>query len=302
MYDLPMKSRVTKDEKPKLSERIQEIAVDLTPQERVLSEALVLRPDVAAYESLRRFADQQQVDPSVLSRLVGKLGYEKYRDLQDELRWDLTRRLPSPVERERAGRHSRKPDLPELLQLSLEDDILQLQNMHAVVTAPAMAKAIELLATAPGSVFVIGNGWSRSLADMMAHRLALARPRVESSTTIDLLGNGKLVGCGPTDCAVAISSRRYAARTLQITQALHRRKVQIIAITDLPDSPLLRSAHHALLIPNLRAGFYDSPTPIAATIHLLCTGVSFRLSGKSSKSLDELESLARDLRLFSEQG
>lgn len=283
-----------------LASRIGALAGTLTAREKVLAEAMALKPDAAAFESLRKFAESVGVDPSALSRFVSKLGYPTYRDLQLELRSAVTRMLPSPVERVRAK--PGKTDIPTLVATALEDDIAQLEYLRTVTKTDQFIQAVRLLAESRGSVYVIGNGWSRSLADLMAHRLALCRPHVESSTSLDMLGNGKLVDFGPQDCAVAIASRRYSARTVDLSRALHSRSVPVIALTDLSTSPLLEYAAVSLIVPTIRSGVFDSPTPSTAAIHLLCTAVASFLHSKIVRRFELLEELSDDMATFQLDG
>lgn len=279
-----------------LAERIQAAAGTLSGRELALAEALSSQPDTAAFESLRSFADTVGVSPSTLSRFVARLGYETYRDLQLELRAAVTRRIPSPGER--AELESEDRDVRALMREGLEDDIRQLQQLREMVNSDAFLKAAELIAKAKGSVFVIGNGWSRSLADMLAHRLALCRPRVESSSSLDVLGHGKIAECGPDDCAIAIASRRYTRSTVTFAHALAARGVPLIGITDSVTSPLLKKATLALVVSNLRSGAFDSPTPITAAIHVLCVGVARLSRANMTKRLKVLDAMSDELGTF----
>jgi len=290
------KQQMKQASKSTLTERIQREAGTLTDSERVLADALAVKPDVAAFESLRRFAEIVGVNPSTLSRFVAKLGYASYRDLQLELRTAVTRMIPSPVDRARL--ENNEIDTQALLRMSLEDDLQQLQQLRELADTEAFMKVISLLAQAKGSIYVIGSGWSRSLADLMAHRLALCRPRVESSSSLDMLGYGKLAECGASDCAVAIASRRYSRRTIELAQALRKRGVSVISITDSSASPLVRVSSLPLIVPNMRAGPFDSPTPIAAIVHLLCSGVSHLLHASVTKRFGVIEQLSEELGTF----
>lgn len=281
---------------PKLADRIQMVASTLSSNERALADALALRPDVAAFESLRRFAELNGVTPSMLSRFVSKLGYPSYRDLQVELRTAVTRMIPSPAGRAQAA--DGEIGAPSSLRTALDDDIEQLQQLRELLETEAFTKATDLIARAKGTVYAIGNGWSRSFADLMAHRLALCRPRVESSSSLDVLGYGKLAECGSGDCAVVIATRRYSRRTVELARAMRARGVPVIAITDSSTSPLVQAASLTLVAPNMRSGPFDSPTPIAAVIHLLCIGVTHLLRASMMKRFGAVDSLSEELGIF----
>lgn len=279
-----------------LASRIQEAAGTLSERELALVDALSSKPDTAAFESLRSFADMAGVSPSTLSRLVARLGYESYRDLQLELRSTVTRLVPSPSERARL--EGDKGDVGALFAQGLDDDIHQLRQLSELVSSDTFMEAIKLIAEAKGTVFVIGNGWSRSFADMLAHRLALCRPRVESSSSLDVLGLGKIADCGPGDCAVAIATRRYTRLTVSLAHALAERGVPLISITDSAASPLLRGSRHALVVPNMRSGAFDSPTPITAVIHLLCVGVSRLTHASMTRRFKTLDTISEEMGTF----
>lgn len=283
-----------------LTERIQNLHEALTDSERRLAEALLREPDAGAFESLRQFAAKVGVNPSTLSRFAGKLGYARYRDLQMELREIVTRLNSSPVER--AKNEPTQTQLAAVLQRSVEEDIDQIRQLHGGASVPLMEEAARLLAETKGTIYVVGNGWNRGLADLIAHRLALCHSRVESSSSLDLLGLGKLAQAGSKDTAVVIVTRRYSRRSLDLASAMHARGIRIIGVTDSPASPLLRMTTVPLVVSTTRGGLFDSPTPLTSVLHALCAGVAHIAASGTVERMKLVDGLNEDLSVFVDQG
>jgi DNA-binding MurR/RpiR family transcriptional regulator len=279
-----------------LYDRLQAQGGALTESESVVAEQLLRQPDVAAFESLRTFAQRAGVNPSTLSRLVAKLGYERYRDLQIELRETAAVLTPSPSARAKSTSEAQQSNS---LESVLDTELQQVQQLRNLVKSSAFADAVKLITNTKGNVRIVGYGWSRSLADLMGHRLSLCRPRVQSSSQIDTLSLGELAESGPADCLVAIATRRYSRRTVEIAHAMAKRGVPVIAITDSTASPLLRSSSIFLIVSTMRADMFDSPTPIAALVHLLCIGVMRSGKGRALQRIETVDILSDELGMFS---
>ncbi len=283
----------------RLLERLQALQGSLTESEKRMAEALLQQPELCAFESLRSFARNVGVNPSTLSRFVARLQYERYRDLQLELRSASLHSNASPLDR--AMSDASRTDLSGQLLQSIEEDVEQIRWLTRPEMLSSLERAVRLVSETVGSVYVIGNGWNRALADMTAHRLALCCPKVESSSSLDLLGFGKLTGSSEKDCALVISTRRYSRRTLDMAATLHKRGVRVIGVTDSPASPLLRKSHMALVVPNARPGLFDSPTPLSSVLHALCVGVANMTSDQTVKRLTEIDAFNVDLGVFNEK-
>lgn len=279
-----------------LTERIQNLQGALTESEHRLAEALLREPDAGAFESLRQFAAKVGVNPSTLSRFVGKLGYERYRDLQMELRAVATRLHSSPAERAKSG--PSQTQLAAILQRNIEEDIHQIGQMLSGASLQLVEDAVRLLAATKGTIYVVGNGWNRGLADLTAHRLALCHTRVESSSSLDLLGLGKMAQCSVADTAIVIVTRRYSRRSLDLAAAMHSRGMPIIGITDSPASPLLRLTAIPLVASTARDGLFDSPTPLTSLLHALCAGVAHIASSSTVDRMKRVDGINEDLSMF----
>lgn len=137
--------------------------------------------------------------------------------------------------------------------LPMLDNILaQPRSLTAVLAhhtgpgAPALATAAHLLRNTPGRILVSGMGASFFAALPAAAHLERHGLRTVCSESSELLhfGDGSW---RPGDLAILISRSGASVEVLHLAQLLHDAHVPILAITNLPDSPLAQLSNATLL-------------------------------------------------------
>ncbi|GIG28220.1 MurR/RpiR family transcriptional regulator [Cellulomonas marina] len=117
--------------------------------------------------------------------------------------------------------------------------------------------------------FVTGAGKSFAYATLLAADLsaALSQVTLVDDTIVGALD--VLTEVRDTDVLVAFSFRRYRRTTLGIAEQFVAGGGTLVAVTDDERAPLARHAAVTVVVGTDSASWADSPTAVAATVHLL---------------------------------
>jgi DNA-binding MurR/RpiR family transcriptional regulator len=147
--------------------------------------------------------------------------------------------------------------------------------------------------------FVAGSGKSLAYANLLARDLSggLSQVFLIDETvirSIDILSETK-----STDVLVAFSFRRYRRDTVELARRFAQAGGTVVGITDDPDSPITSVAADCIIVPTDSVSYADSPTAIAAVVHLLATLCTASAKG-AKRRLAERDRLSAEYDLYLE--
>ncbi|MFD5224459.1 MurR/RpiR family transcriptional regulator [Microbacterium sp. NPDC058342] len=145
--------------------------------------------------------------------------------------------------------------------------------------------------------FVMGSGKSFAYATLLARDLSggLAEVFLVDNTVIrsvEVLRETK-----PTDVLVAFSLRRYRRDTIELCEQFIAAGGTVVAITDSEDSPVTALAAASIVVPTDSVSYADSPTAIAAIIHLVTTLATASAKG-AKRRLAERDRISNELGIY----
>ena len=192
------------------------------------------------------------------------------------------KQLSSPGKR--FGARLQERSLSAILQQRVIDNEKRMLDAALThVQSGGSAIAVAGIVVAARRRFVIGTGKSFAYATLLARDLSggLAQVYLIDETvnrSIDILSETK-----STDVLIAFSFRRYRRDTLELCRQFIAAGGIVVAITDESDSPITALATASICVPTDSVSSTDSPTAVAAVVHLvttLCTA-----SAKGGKSV-----------------
>ena len=165
------------------------------------------------------------------------------------------------------------------------------------VTADGSAISLASTVVAARRRFVAGSGKSSAYAALLARDLSAGLAQVlliddVVNRSIELLGEIK-----PTDVLVVFSFRRYRRDTLELCRHFSAAGGTVVAITDEIDSPVTEFASRSICVPTDSVSFADSPTAVAAIIHLVTTLCTASAKG-ARRRLAERDRLSNELGIY----
>jgi DNA-binding MurR/RpiR family transcriptional regulator len=220
-------------------------------------------------------------------------GSRRYEEAREE-----NQRLATPDQRfgARLGKNTQdRPSSAAALQARLiRQDTHTLDEAFDRVSADGSVLAASSAVVAARRRFVVGTGKAFAYASLLAIDLSngLSHVTLVDGTLVRHLDI--LTDVRDTDVLVAFSFRRYRRETVTFAEQFAKAGGTVIAVTDDDDAPLTRIAEHIVVVPTDSASHVDSPTAVAAVVHLLATLTTASAKG-ARRRLAERERLATAL-------
>lgn len=208
------------------------------------------------------------------------------------------RRLSTPGQRydARLGQRS----LASILQQRVIDN--EQRTLAAAleqVRADGSALALSGTVVAARRRFIAGSGKSFAYANLLSRDLSAGLSQVflideTVIRSIDILSETK-----STDVLVAFSFRRYRRDTIDLARRFAQAGGTVVGITDDPASPINAIASDCIIVPTDSVSYADSPTAIAAVVHLVATLCTSSAKG-AKRRLAERDRLSAEYGLYLE--
>ena len=256
---------------------------------------LVDAPEQAAVRSISELAASLGVNPSTLTRLAKRLGFEGFSDFQsvfrdaiaNEPRYFYSRRADQLLhdDGQRDG-----GDVEVMARIGRETSA-NVDAYLSQIDAANLRAAAALLATA-GRVRLHGERQFHSLASFLAYALAMIRSDVALLDAPRLGVAEALAQLTPGDVVVVASCAPYTRAVAEVAAAAAANGQNVIAITDSRASPLVPPSRHAFFVPHA-SSFYSNS--MGAYV-VFCEGLLNLVARQLGDSA--MEALARRERLI----
>ena len=278
-------------EPPSLLEFIGQHNKEFTSSQQKIAEFILRDPSRLAFMNARQLADAVNVSESSVIRFAYTAGFEGYRALQSSAKRLVNTRL---------ALHERYLNKPHytgtILQTVVDSSIKNLQALSSLADSDIECAAERIAQSR--RCYIVGFRAAAGLALIAASAINMLHHNCfqlsfENGETID-----EMIGADPQDVVLAITFRRYARRTLQIANYLHKRGTFVIGVTDSLFSPLKDSADILLV------GDVESPTFAYSLIapHCIIDALVLALSQKmeptAAKLIKEWEDTFRPFDLL----
>lgn len=197
---------------------------------------MIETPNRTAVQSISEIASNNGIDPSTLTRLGQRLGFQGFSDLQELFRAHVAKRGDYYSNQTQQLLASSQNNGPSHVWDLADQNIKNVLDTAANLDEVELSKAVEILVRSR-RVYILGLRASYSIAHFFSYFLTFLRHEV-----ILLGGPGftiaeDLARLSQDDVLVAISFRPYTNITISACKSAQIRKVPIIAITDL-SSPI----------------------------------------------------------------
>lgn len=207
-----------------------------------VAEFALEQPDKVAFGTVAELAGLAGVQPSTLVRFAQTLGFSGFSDLQEVFRARLRDRWPDYGERLKSlEARAKAGGSLALLDGFAEAGMASLARLREDASGEDLDKVASILAAAR-RIGLLGQRRVFPVTFYLAY--ACAKLGVETQ----LLDNrGGLLSeearfLGTEDALLAVSFTPYTPETIEVAAAVAERGVPVVAITDSPFSPLIRSA------------------------------------------------------------
>ncbi len=275
----------------KLFDRIRSLG-KLTASESKITALFEENPNGIAFETVTSIAKKTGVSKaSVVRFIIHRLGYDSFNEFQTHLKDEVTHRLESPIRSYFMDKTGVAQKSDNCLDLNVPSIIQSLQTLYEQIDPVLLDRMAELMADSKKSLYVVGQRTSYGPAHYFYTSIKYIRPRVfllgeENNSFVDQLLEFK-----KGDVALVISRRRYAKKTLMITEYLAEQGAEVILLTDRELTPLSGHAAYQIVVPSAAPPMYESACSFIALLETLLLSVA-RICDKArnahSRKADDL--------------
>lgn len=262
---------------------------ELTPAELRVAQALLGDYPAAGLRPIARLAEDANVSPPTVLRLVTKLGFAGYPQIQEALRAELSARTSGPLEDYPGVREG------EPLAVRARSLGAALAESQRVQDPAELTAAADLIADRGHRVLVTGGRFSWTLAAHLAAFLTLLRPDVEYVANEPGGRASALLDVDGTTVLVAFDYRRYQRDTIAFGRAAAAQGAALVVCTDPYLSPLAPSATVLLTTTVEGPPPFVTLVPAFALVETLILGVVERGGNESRRRVATFERLNADV-------
>ncbi|HBY1516319.1 TPA: MurR/RpiR family transcriptional regulator HpxU [Klebsiella aerogenes] len=270
-----------------LDERLKAQYASLSPQEQRVADFIVDHfDDLISYNSAE-LAQLSGVSKATVSRLFKRLGYEKYRDMRDELRTLRQSGMPLTDHREAVQGNT-------LLARHYKQEMANLTQWVNALDARQFAEAINALVNAR-RVVIIGMRNSWPLALHLRQQLLQARGQVVVLPQPGQSLSEELVDLCEEDIVVVMVFRRRPRIIRPLMQQLQQRGVPQLLICEPQAHSLFPLACWRLCAPLDSVSAFDSYASANSLINLLANALLHEILDSGRPRIHDIATLYQQL-------
>ncbi|ELA2605727.1 MurR/RpiR family transcriptional regulator HpxU [Klebsiella aerogenes] len=270
-----------------LDERLKAQYASLSPQEQRVADFIVDHfDDLISYNSAE-LAQLSGVSKATVSRLFKRLGYEKYRDMRDELRTLRQSGMPLTDHREAVQGNT-------LLARHYKQEMANLTQWVNALDARQFAEAINALVKAR-RVVIIGMRNSWPLALHLRQQLLQARGQVVVLPQPGQSLSEELVDLSAEDIVVVMAFRRRPRIIRPLMQQLQQRGVPQLLICEPQAHSLFPLACWRLCAPLDSVSAFDSYASANSLINLLANALLHEILDSGRPRIHDIATLYQQL-------
>lgn len=246
-------------------ERLRRVGGSLPKRLKQCAEYVAGNPDKIAFSTVADIAAGAQVPASAMMRFCQEMGFSGYSQMQKLYREEYSQKWPDYSTRLSSLRNGGAESPSALLAEFSEAGRASIENLTHSIDQDKLRKAVTVLAGAR-TIHIVGLRRTFAVASYLAYAFekmsipAILHAGVGNLTQHHLLGDG--------DALIAITFAPYTADTMALAEAAAARGLDIVAITDLPTSPLAALDAIHLLVSEIDVGNFRV---LAATMTLAMT-------------------------------
>ncbi len=260
---------------------------------------LVEAPEQSAVRSISELANQFGINPSTLTRLAKRLGFEGFSDFQAVFRKAIANDQQYFYSRQ-AGRllATRSVDNAEVevFERLARETSANVDSFLGQLDGASLQGATKLLARAH-RVRIHGVRQFHALASFLTYCLGMVRsdvalldaPRLGVAEALSQLERG--------DVVVVASCAPYTRSVAEVARIAAANGQTVIAITDSRSSPLVPPAEHAFFVPHTSSFYSNSMGAYVVFCEALLNLVARELGDKALNSLAGRERLSAEMNI-----
>lgn len=247
-----------------------------TPSEKKIARVLLADYPVAGLESVSKLAQRAHVSAPTVLRLVMKLGYGSYLELQDKLRAEIAQRAVSPIDQ-----YVPTESVDNSLGVAAKTYSVAVEQGLTQIDQQEFELLIDLLQQPRQRIWVTGGRYSRLVAEYFVTHLRLMRENVQIIANDETAKSLALLDIGAKDTVIIFDYRRYQPSAERFAARAASNRAKVVVFTDPWLSPAAKYAELVYSAPVTAPGAFDSLVPALALVETVIAALLQRLNSSA---------------------
>lgn len=270
-----------------LDTRLRECYSELSPQEqRVASFIMDHFDDLVSYNSAE-LARLSGVSKATVSRLFKRLGYDRFKEMRDELRTLRQSGMPLTDNRDAVQGNT-------LLARHYKQEMANLTQWVNTLDAGQFADIVQALGKAQ-RVYILGLRNSAPVALHLRQQLMQSRGQVYVMPQPGQTLAEELVDITPADLVVVVAFRRRPRVIRPVLEALQKQGVPVVAISEPQAAGMTTLARWHLGVPLDSVSAFDSYSGAMSLVNLLANALLHDALTEGRQRIHQIASLYTEL-------
>lgn len=270
---------------------------NLSKSHKIIADYIINYYDKAAFMTAAALGEATSVSESTVVRFANKIGYEGYRDLQNDLR-DLIKSKLTTVQRLNLA-NSNYNNYTDLISKFMQRDMDNIKKVINEVDITAFHSAIESILNAQ-NIYIVGLRSSSFLAGYLAFYLNFLFDNIKVINTGANDVSEQLLKINAKDAIIVITYPRYSKKIIDVLEYSKEKGTKIITITDSMHSPAANRADTALLASSDMLSFIDSLVAPMSLINAFIIALGIEKRDNLNSYFEELEHIWKKYGIYDE--
>lgn len=259
----------------------------LPKNHRKIADYFINNFDKIPFLNVQELSEKIGASVASIVRFSQRAGYKGFSELRESITDSLQRGMHNSEIFPLLEKHKIEDDLlTEVANL----DIKNINDTLNMIERKSFNYVIERISTSE-RVFTGGLGISYLLAEILAYQLT--QVGINSSVLIHThtLFHEQVLFLNPKDLLVLFSFPPYSKETLDLARFAEERRIDVIAITNKPASPITFYTKANLIVESRNMLFTNSFAAISVLINAIATACAVKDKARAKKILKESEEI-----------
>ena len=279
-----------------IADAINQSFHSLTRAERQLANKILENHPVSGLSTLTQIAEKSGVSPPTIVRMVKKLGFKGFPQLQTELRRELEAKIAGPIAKH--DNWAQKAPDSHILNRFAEAVIDNIRQSLSQIETETFDASCKLLSETRHSLYIIGGRITRALADYFFLHMQVIRKDVTHIQPLSYSWPHYFLDIKKGDVLVIFDIRRYENSTLKLAEMGHERGAQIILFTDQWRSPVEKFSKYCFSAKIVVPSAWDSTVELLLLVETFIAAIQELTWPETRARMEELEDMFDRTRFF----
>lgn len=285
------------EDKLDIIKKISFIYDDLSKSHKIIADYIIKYYDKAAFMTAASLGEATSVSESTVVRFANKIGYQGYKDLQNDLR-ELIKNKLTTVQRLNLA-NSNYTNYSDIITKFMEKDMENIKKVINEIDTLAFHNAVDSMVKAK-NIYIVGLRSSSFLAGYLGFYLNFLfnNVRVINTGANDIFE--QLLKVTADDVIMVITYPRYSSRIIDVLEYAKEKGANIITLTDSVHSPAASKADVALLASSDMLSFIDSLVAPMSLINAFIVALGIEKKDNLNTYFEELEQIWKKYGIYDE--